>query len=93
MDDDASHRNQHPGSQLQQSFAQHANLGAGTSGAGSPQARLLHQNIRRGGEQDAELVGPEAGATGAVDLELGEWLCDLLSNWLSCMAGLHVVST
>jgi len=74
MDDDASYRNQHPGSQLQQSLAQHANLGAGTSGAGSPQAQLLHQNIRGGGEQDAELVGPEAGATGAVDLELVQFL-------------------
>ena len=69
MDDDAAYRNQHPGSQFQQSLAQHANLGAGTSGTGSPQAQLLHQNIRGGGEQDAELVGPEAGATGAIDLE------------------------
>src|SRR5713226_1882557 len=74
MDDDASYRNQHPGPQLQQSFAQHANLSVGTSGTGSPQAQLLHEDVRGGGEQDTELVGPEAGATGAVDLEVVKFL-------------------
>src|SRR5438445_433706 len=78
MDDDASYRNQHPGPQLQQSFAQHANLSAGTSGTGSPQAQLLHQDVRRGGEQDAKLVGPEAGATGAVDFEVVQFLDPIL---------------
>ena len=80
MDDDASYRNQRPGSQLQQSFAQRANLGAGTSGAGSPQAQLLHQDVGRGCEQDAKLVGPEAGATGAVDLEVVQFLDTILSG-------------
>src|SRR6266436_2621537 len=74
MDDNASYRNQDSGPQLQQSFAQHANLSAGTSGTGSPQAQLLHQDIGRGGEQDAKLVGPEAGATGAVDVEVMQFL-------------------
>ena len=50
MDDNASYRNQYPGSQLQQSFAQYVNLSAGTSGTGSPQAQLLHQDVGGGGE-------------------------------------------
>src|ERR1039457_2750311 len=74
MDDDASCRNQHPSAELQQTFAKHANLGAGASGASGPQAQLLHQDICGGGEQDAELVGPEAGATGAVDLKVVQFL-------------------
>ena len=32
-------------------------MSAGTSGTGSPQAQLLHQDVRRGGEQDAKLIG------------------------------------
>src|SRR6266478_6404782 len=78
MDDDASYRNQHPGSQLQQSLAQRANLGASTSGTGSPQAQLLQQNIRGRGEQDTKLVGPEAGATGAADFEVVQLLDTIL---------------
>src|SRR5260370_5748552 len=74
MDDDASYRNQDPGSQLQQSFAQHGNLSPGTSGTGRPESQLLHQDVGGGGEQNTELVGPEAGATGAVDLEVVKFL-------------------
>src|SRR5712664_362509 len=78
MDDDASYRNQHLRAQLQQPFAQHANLSAGTRGTGSPQAQLLHRDIGSGGQQDTELVGPEAGATGAVDLEVVQFLDAIL---------------
>src|SRR5260370_35474583 len=78
MDDDASYRDQDPSAQLQQSFAQHVNLSAGASGTGSPQAQLLHQDVRRGGGQNAKLVGPEAGATGAVDLEVVQLLYTIL---------------
>jgi hypothetical protein len=53
-------------------------LGTGASGAGSPQAQLLHQDIG-GGEQDAELVGPETGATGAVDLEVVQFFDAILN--------------
>src|SRR5258708_15967283 len=59
---------------MQQAFAQHANLSTGTSSSGSPQAQLLHQYIGGSGEQNAELVGPEAGATGAVDFEVVQFL-------------------
>src|SRR5258708_18795711 len=59
---------------MQQAFAQHANLSTGTSSSGSPQAQLLHQYIGSSGEQNAELVGPEAGATGAVDFEVVQFL-------------------
>ena len=69
MDDDASYRNQHPGSQLQQSFAQRGHLGPGTGRAGGAQPEFLHQHVGGGGEQNAQLIGPEAAATGAVDLE------------------------
>ena len=36
--------------------------------------QLLHQNIGSGREQNTELIGPEAGATGAVDLEVVQFL-------------------
>jgi hypothetical protein len=43
-------------------------LGSSTVGAGGSQAQLLHQHVGRGGQQHAELVGPEAAAAGSADV-------------------------
>ncbi len=78
MQDHATHRNQHPGAQFQQPFAQGPDLSAGTVGARGPQAQLLHQHVSGGGQQHPELVGPEIAATGAVDLQVVQFLDPVL---------------
>ena len=46
--------------------------------AAASQAQLLHQHVGGGGQQHAELVGPEIAATGAVDLQLVQLLDPVL---------------
>src|SRR5947208_1464252 len=41
-------------------------------------ARIIREDIASGGEQDTELVGPEAGTTGAVDVEVVKFLDAIL---------------
>ncbi len=42
MNDNASRRNQHSSTELEQPLAKHANLGPGASSTGSAQTQLLH---------------------------------------------------
>ena len=44
-------------------------LGASTGGPRRAQPEFLHQHIGRGGEEDAQLIRPEATAAGPTDLE------------------------
>ena len=60
MQHHAAGRDDHAGAKLQQPFAERPDLGASAAGAGGSQAQLLHQHVGRGGQQHAELVGPEA---------------------------------
>ena len=53
-------------------------MSAGTGGTGGSQSQLLHQDIGGSGEQDTELVGPEAAATGAIDFEVVQFLDAIL---------------
>ena len=62
--------------QLQQPVAQPRHLAAGTRSTRRPQSQLLHQHVGCGGQQDAQLVGPEPAATRAVDLQAIEQLLD-----------------
>jgi hypothetical protein len=78
MQHDASGRNDHPGAKFQQPLAERPNLCARAAGAGGSQAQLLHQHVGRDSQQHAELVGPEASATGAVDVQLVEFLDALM---------------
>jgi len=64
----AAHRDHHAGAQLQQSFAEGLYLSSSTVGVRDAQVQLLHQHVG-GGQQHAELVGPEITATGAIDLQ------------------------
>lgn len=66
---DAPYRGVDPGAQLQEVFTQRADLGAAVGGARGSQAQFLVEHIGGGAEQATQLVGEEASATGAVDLQ------------------------
>jgi len=57
----AANRDDYPSSQLQQPLAQGPDLCPRTLGPCRPQPQLMYQH--------PELIGPELGATGAVDLQ------------------------
>src|ERR1035437_6768682 len=78
MQHHAAHRDHQAGTQLQQSFAERPDLSASTVGVCGAQAQLLHQHVGGGGQQYAELVGPEITATGAVDLKSVQFLDSVL---------------
>jgi hypothetical protein len=59
----------HPHGQLEQALAQPADLGGGEAGPLRPQPQLLKQDIGSGAEQDPELIGEKARATGAVNVQ------------------------
>ena len=69
MQDDAAHRDDHVDAQLEQSLAQPRDLGPGIRGARGPQSEFLHEHVGGRGEQHAPLIGPEATAARAPDLE------------------------
>ena len=78
MQDHAAHRDHHTCAQLQQPFAERPDLSASAVGVCGAQAQLLHQHVSGGGQQHAELVGPEITATGAVDLKSVQFLDSVL---------------
>ena len=55
--------------ELEQPLAQRGHLRAGAGGARGPQPEFLHEDVRGGGEEHAQLIGPEATAARAPDLE------------------------
>jgi hypothetical protein len=69
MEDDAAHRPDDMDAEFEQPLTQRGHLRAGAGCARGPQPEFLHQHVRRGGEKHAQLVGPEATAAGASDLE------------------------
>ena len=66
---DAPHRGVYPGAEFQEVFTQGADLGASVSGTRGTQTQFLVEHIGGGAEQAAQLIGEEAGAAGAVDLQ------------------------
>ncbi|MGA2084136.1 MAG: hypothetical protein ABSG60_01295, partial [Terracidiphilus sp.] len=62
MNDHATHRDHHPRTQFQEPFPKRPYLRTGAVGQRGLQAQLLHQHIGRGGQQHAELIGPETAA-------------------------------
>ena len=56
--------------------AEPRHLGTGTGGARRAQAEFLHQHVGGGGEEHAQLIGPEATAARAVDLQAIEQFLD-----------------
>jgi len=69
MQHDAAHRAGHPHAQLEQPLAQGGHLRACARSGSRTRAQFLHQHIGCRSEQHAQLVGPESGAAGAVDLQ------------------------
>ena len=60
--DYAAQQDQHTRAQFQQPFAQRPDLSPRAVGTRSSQAQLLHQHVGGGGQQHAELIGPELAA-------------------------------
>jgi hypothetical protein len=63
MQHEPAHGPFHPDRQFQHALAQRRDLCRGAGRALRLAAQLLEQHIRRRGEQHAELIGPEPGAT------------------------------
>ena len=74
VQDHAADRADDVRAELEQPGAQPRHLGAGTGGARRAQPEFLHQHVGGGGEQHAQLIGPEATAARAVDLQAIEQL-------------------
>src|SRR5690348_4384813 len=89
MQHDAAHRALDAATELEQPFAQGADLRSGARSALSAEAQLLHQNVGGRGEQHPQLIGEEARAAGAVDLEPMMQLLDAILD-LSATA-VHVI--
>lgn len=62
MQDNPAHRALDPHGQFQQALPQGGDLRRGTFGPLRPPPQLLQQDRHRGGEEHAELVGPEPRA-------------------------------
>ena len=76
MQDDSAHRARDAHADLQQHEPQAPDLRARERGAVGAQLEFLQQHVRRGGQRDAELIGPEARAAGVIS-EVG---CAALAN-------------
>src|ERR1700733_1086451 len=69
MQHDTAHGTFDPHAEIEQTFAQGADLSACTSTAAVYQTQLLHQHVGGGSQQYTQLVREEAGATGPVDFQ------------------------
>ena len=67
MEDDASDRHDDVDAQCEQALAQPGDLGARVGGARGAQTEFLHEHVRGGGEEHAQLIRPEAAAARATD--------------------------
>src|SRR3989442_1296616 len=69
VEDDAAHRVDDVDAELEQPLTQRGHLRAGAGRARGAQPEFLHEHVRGGGEEHAQLIGPEAPAARASDLE------------------------
>src|SRR3990172_4036346 len=69
MEDDTAHRADDVDAEREQPLTQRGHLRTGAGRARGPQPEFLHEDIRGGREEHAQLIGPEATATRAPDLE------------------------
>src|SRR5882672_24734 len=69
MEDDAAHGPDDMDAELKQPLPQRGHLRAGAGRARGPQPEFLHEHVRGGGEEHAQLIGPEATAARASELE------------------------
>ena len=76
VQDNAADRADDVRPQCEEPVAQPRHTGAGTGGARRAQPEFLQEHVGGGGEVHAQLIGPEATATRAVDLQAIEQLLD-----------------
>src|SRR6266403_6307674 len=69
MEHEAAHRPDDMDAEREQPLSQRGHLRAGAGRARGPQPEFLHEHVRGGGEEHAQLIGPEATAARASDLE------------------------
>ena len=69
MQHDAPHRRLDPGAEFHEVFAQGADLSGSEGGARGPQTQFLVEHVGGGAQKGAQLIGEEAAAAGAVDLQ------------------------
>jgi len=69
VEDDPADGDDHLRANLEKAVSEGPDLGSGAGRSSGAEPQLLHEDIGGGGEQDPKLVGPEAGATGPVDLQ------------------------
>src|SRR6266542_3896447 len=84
MEDDAAHRRDDMDAELEQPLTQRGHLRVGAGRARGPQPEFLHEHVRGGGEEHAQLIGPEATAAGASDLEAVVEFLDPIFNVAAC---------
>jgi len=80
MQHDAPHGRFHPGAELHEVFAQSTDLRGAERGPGSPQPQFLIEHVRGGAQEPAQLIGEEAAAAGAVDVQPVMQLFDPILN-------------
>ena len=78
VQDDPADRTDHVGPQFEQPVAQPRHLGAGTCRTRRAQPEFLHEHVGRSGEEDAQLIDPEATAARPADLEAVVQLFDAI---------------
>jgi len=84
MEDDAAHGAQDMDAKFEQPLPQRGHLRPGARRARRPQPEFLHEHVRGGGEEHAQLIGPEATAAGASDLESVVEFLDPIFNVAAC---------
>ena len=72
--DEPSYRGDDLYADLQEVESQRRDLRPCPGGAAGGKTQLLQQHVGRGGEQDAQLVGAELGAAGAIDRDVEKFL-------------------
>ena len=92
MQHDAPHRALDPGAEFEQALAQARHLRSRAVGAGCGSAQLLHEHIGGCGEQHTQLIGPEVGAAGAVDLQSIMQLFDAILDFAASRSAKRTTS-
>src|SRR5438309_3169001 len=84
MEDDAAYRDDDVDAELEQPLTQRGHLRAGAGRARGSEPEFLHEHVCGGGEEHAQLIGPEATAARPSDLEPVVEFLDPIFNVAAC---------
>lgn len=87
---DAAGRAHDAHTEFEQPEAERPHLHAGAGCARCAQSEFLHEHIRGGREEDAQLISPKAGATRAADRQIVVQFFDPVLDVASCAVDLGV---